>query len=116
MDRKGEKQIFFNEINGLEHFQEKNTSVFPLQMRHLDKALKVTPEGLMKLKKILFMRSGTPTKKPLQEGLGRDGDQALQSPNIFCLSSRRCCASSERVAVGRASRRPTPMGSPVSSQ
>ena len=39
-----------------------------------------------------------------------------QSPNIFCLSSRRCCASSDSVAVGRASKRPTPMGSPVSSQ
>ena len=39
-----------------------------------------------------------------------------QSPNIFCFSSRRCWASSDRVAVGRASRRPTPMGSPVSSQ
>jgi len=39
-----------------------------------------------------------------------------QSPNIFCLSSRRCCASSDRLAVGRASRRPTPMASPVSSQ
>ena len=39
-----------------------------------------------------------------------------QSPNIFCLSSRRCWASSESVAVGRASRRPTPMASPVSSQ
>ena len=39
-----------------------------------------------------------------------------QSPNIFCLSSRRCCASSDRLAVGRAISRPTPMGSPVSSQ
>mmetsp|Transcript_5838 Transcript_5838/g.22817 ORF Transcript_5838/g.22817 Transcript_5838/m.22817 type:complete len:679 (-) Transcript_5838:6880-8916(-) len=39
-----------------------------------------------------------------------------QSPNIFCLSSRRCCASSDSVAVGRAIRRPRPMGSPVSSQ
>lgn len=41
---------------------------------------------------------------------------ATQSPYIFCLSSRRCWASSDSVAVGRASRRPTPMGSPVSSQ
>ncbi len=32
------------------------------------------------------------------------------------LHSRRCCASRDRVAVGRARRRPTPMGSPVSSQ
>ena len=39
-----------------------------------------------------------------------------QSPNIFCLSSRRCCASSDSVAVGRASSRPRPIGSPVSSQ
>ena len=42
--------------------------------------------------------------------------RALQSPNIFCLSSRRCCASSDSVAVGRASNRPRPIGSPVSSQ
>ena len=41
---------------------------------------------------------------------------AAQSPNIFCFSSRRCCASSDSVAVGRASRRPRPIGSPVSSQ
>ena len=39
-----------------------------------------------------------------------------QSPNIFCFISRRCCASSDRVAVGRASKRPSPIGSPVSSQ
>ena len=38
-----------------------------------------------------------------------------QSPYIFCLSSRRCCASSGSVAVGRASRRGMPIGSPVSS-
>jgi hypothetical protein len=38
-----------------------------------------------------------------------------QSPYSFCLSSRRCCASSDRVAVGRASRRGMPIGSPVSS-
>ena len=48
------------------------------------------------------------------EQQGREPD--YQSPNIFCLSSRRCCASSESVAVGRAISRPTPMGSPVSSQ
>jgi hypothetical protein len=40
----------------------------------------------------------------------------VQSPNIFCLSSRRCWASSDSVAVGRASKRARPMGSPVSSQ
>ncbi|EWS63382.1 hypothetical protein Y695_03387 [Hydrogenophaga sp. T4] len=43
----------------------------------------------------------------------RTGDQ---SPNIFCLSSRRCWASSDRLAVGRAISRATPMASPVSSQ
>ena len=51
--------------------------------------------------------------------ISTDGLQAVaatQSPYIFCLSSRRCWASSDSVAVGRASRRPTPMGSPVSSQ
>ena len=45
-----------------------------------------------------------------------DGRPVSQSPNIFCFISRRCCASSDSVAVGRASRRPRPMGSPVSSQ
>lgn len=40
----------------------------------------------------------------------------LQSPNIFCFSSRRCWASRDKVAVGRANKRPTPMASPVSSQ
>ena len=39
-----------------------------------------------------------------------------QSPYIFCFISRRCCASSDSVAVGRASRRGMPIGSPVSSQ
>ncbi len=38
-----------------------------------------------------------------------------QSPNSFWRSSRRCWASSDSVAVGRASRRGTPIGSPVSS-
>ena len=46
----------------------------------------------------------------------RGAGEGHQSPNIFCLSSRRCCASSDRLAVGRAIRRPTPIGSPVSSQ
>gem|GEM_PF-5553670 len=52
-----------------------------------------------------------------------DGDRRLagtasrdHSPNIFCFISRRSCASNESVAVGRASRRGTPIGSPVSSQ
>ncbi|OIQ69911.1 hypothetical protein GALL_484840 [mine drainage metagenome] len=48
-------------------------------------------------------------------GAGEGADNPLQSLNIFCLSSRRCCASSDIVAVGRASRRAMPMGSPVSS-
>jgi hypothetical protein len=48
--------------------------------------------------------------------LGWSGQARDQSPNIFCLSSRRCWASSDRLAVGRAIRRPTPIGSPVSSQ
>jgi len=39
-----------------------------------------------------------------------------QSPKSFCFSSRRCCASRDRVAVGRASSRGMPIGSPVSSQ
>ena len=38
-----------------------------------------------------------------------------QSPYNFCFNSRRCCASSERLAVGRASNRAIPIGSPVSS-
>ena len=40
---------------------------------------------------------------------------ADQSPNSFWRSSRRSCASSESVAVGRAIRRGMPIGSPVSS-
>ncbi len=39
-----------------------------------------------------------------------------QPPCIFLSFSRRSCASIDRVAVGRASRRAMPMGSPVSSQ
>ena len=46
----------------------------------------------------------------------RHARRPAQSPNIFCFSSRRCWASSDSVAVGRASRRARPMGSPVSSQ
>ena len=42
-------------------------------------------------------------------------DSASQSPYIFCFSSRRAWASMVSVAVGRASRRGMPMGSPVSS-
>ena len=113
---KGSYQIFFNEINGLEHFREKIFGLFPLKIRHLEKALKVTPEGSNKLQKPQKMSSGADKKKPLREGHGLWGCGQTQSPNIFCLSSRRCCASSDSVAVGRASRRPTPIGSPVSSQ
>ena len=39
-----------------------------------------------------------------------------QSPYSFCTRSRRSCASSDSVAVGRASSRGMPIGSPVSSQ
>ena len=53
--------------------------------------------------------SGLDAKKPHQTS-------TYQSPNIFCLISRRSCASRESVAVGRARRRRTPIGSPVSSQ
>ena len=38
-----------------------------------------------------------------------------QSPNSFCMRSRRSCASMESDAVGRAIRRAMPIGSPVSS-
>ncbi len=118
MPHKGLKQIFFNEINSLDRFQEKNLAVFSLQMRHLARALKVTPEGMRQAEKIgATDRFGAqPNKRPLHEGPGTAQESQCQSPNIFCLSSRRCCASSDRVAVGRASSRPTPMGSPVSSQ
>ncbi len=54
-----------------------------------------------------------PPGRPARLALRRQG---YQSPNIFCFSSRRCWASSDSVAVGRASRRARPMGSPVSSQ
>ncbi len=49
MPHKGSKRIFFNEINGLQLFCEKILANFPLKMRHLERALKVTPEGLDKL-------------------------------------------------------------------
>ena len=57
-------------------------------------------------------------KKPLKRGFFYRGPKrgGAQSPNIFCFNSRRCCASRDKVAVGRANKRPTPMGSPVSSQ
>ncbi len=41
---------------------------------------------------------------------------AAQSPYSFCTRSRRSCASSDSVAVGRARSRGMPIGSPVSSQ
>ena len=41
---------------------------------------------------------------------------ARQSPICFCRCSRRSCASSESVAMGRASRRSRPISSSVSSQ
>ena len=42
---------------------------------------------------------------------GRD-----QSPICFCMCSRRSCASSDSVAIGRASSRSSPISSSVSSQ
>ena len=58
-------------------------------------------------------RSASGGSSPQQEGADAG---PCQSPNIFCLSSRRCCASSDKLAVGRAISRATPMASPVSSQ
>ncbi len=49
MPYKGVKQNFFNEINGLGAFSEKFLAVFSLQIRHLEKALKVRPEGWVEL-------------------------------------------------------------------
>jgi hypothetical protein len=49
MAHKGWKQIFFNEINSLGAFPENFLAVFPLHIRHLEKALKVRPEGSGKL-------------------------------------------------------------------
>ena len=49
MGNKGLKQLFFNDINSLGAFPENFLAVFSLQMRHLERALKVTPEGLQKL-------------------------------------------------------------------
>ena len=46
----------------------------------------------------------------------RATSRARQSPYSFWTRSRRSCASSESVAVGRASSRGMPIGSPVSSQ
>ena len=97
-------------------------------MRHLENCLKVSYEGFGGFNKISqncnfqqlnarFQQKGS-TREPLK--LGEQAwacpQNPCQSPNIFCFSSRRCCASKDRVAVGRANNRPTPIGSPVSSQ
>ena len=64
-----------------------------------------------------FLRgAGLITQLPFPLEEGKRKRRASQSPYIFCLISRRCCASSESVAVGRASNRGMPIGSPVSSQ
>ena len=64
---------------------------------------------LIRAPKTAVAPCGATAMRSLPEG----GDQ---SPNIFWRNSRRCCASSDKLAVGRAIKRPTPMGSPVSSQ
>ena len=54
--------------------------------------------------------------REMRAGRAGRSSEVAQSPNIFCFISRRCCASSDKVAVGRANKRPRPIGSPVSSQ
>lgn len=39
----------------------------------------------------------------MQPSSGFTNQIKVQSPNIFCLSSRRCCASSDKLAVGQQS-------------
>jgi hypothetical protein len=56
-----------------------------------------------------------PASFPPRPGPRRTLLGADQSPNSFWRNSRRSCASSESVAVGRAISRGMPIGSPVSS-
>ncbi len=58
--------------------------------------------------------SGPDTPEP--EATGGAPPRDVQSPYSFWTRSRRSCASSDSVAVGRASSRGMPIGSPVSSQ
>ena len=76
-----------------------------LQMKHLAQALKVA-----------YQEKEDQKKAGAGPACGVQNEKSDQSPNIFCFSSRRSCASRDKVAVGRASKRPTPMASPVSSQ
>jgi len=90
-------------------------------------AMKVTSEGFVNKKNNKFRKdkklpkfsipSRLDVKKPLKRGFFTSlAGREAQSPNIFCFNSRRCWASNDKVAVGRANKRPTPIGSPVSSQ
>lgn len=63
----------------------------------------------------MHVATGAPPHRRKKQPGDRPGPARRQSPYIFCLSSRRACASTDMVAVGRASSRATPIGSPVSS-
>lgn len=52
----------------------------------------------------------------LRPSPGGRGENHCQSPICFCRCSRRSCASSDNVAIGRASSRSRPISSSVSSQ
>ncbi len=62
-------------------------------------------------------RSRVASPSALRARSPASGDGVVcQSPICFCRCSRRSCASSESVAIGRASRRSRPISSSVSSQ
>jgi hypothetical protein len=96
-----------------------------LKIRHLEVGMKVTCEAFPIEKYFyefhIFFNRNTASKVQTKKRLLKEPSwihqiERTQSPNIFCFNSRRCWASSDKLAVGRANKRPTPMGSPVSSQ
>ena len=72
----------------------------------------------------LTLRAGWHRSRPIQSTVvghppRRERETSTaprQSPICFCRCSRRSCASSDNVAIGRASRRSRPISSSVSSQ
>jgi hypothetical protein len=93
--------------------------VFTLIVETLDKKKIISKDIEIELTKVIYNIFENHNKCVISKIVFEEESILIincQSPNIFCFNSRRCCASSDKVAVGRASKRPTPMGSPVSSQ
>jgi hypothetical protein len=81
----------FNEIKDLESFRTIFDDQNSFKMKHLQHLVKVMLEGSGMAK--IFDLKQTHIKKAPQEGalsLGVGSAGTDQSPNIFCLSSRRC--------------------------